>query len=549
VADLSVSVEQHLGKSQLMAPEPEPSTLSCAISENAKLVESLSRTLSPLAVSKTESLRLSQTTNAQKSSFGDLGGTNHSYFNELVVRPDIYVQQSLRNQAQINGLSDSSPNTHITYDPDFDTDPQRQDAAKLRIPAFGPNAAVLTAPLAASPGGTIEPIFISMNADLPTRRGIKFAGSDEIMVSMGDTSPLSINVMRGCFGTTPTTHPVGAQLQLCAHVLQKGMQILAPTDPLTDNCYLTTIDLMFTDSWKGMAVPGRSEGVYGNTAVQPSVLQSMKQWQWRPGSSGGRWWETRLRENGGGALTPDNWASLAAVRVGSIDARPYSVMKDPYRNSEQIQPIVSGGFTFRAGVWARYWWLMEMFAELNNMIATTTLDGAVDDTTTTVTLSQVGLSTTNNVLWSTDYVGRPFKVGTEVITITSTNNAVAPAPLICTVVRGAKGTARASHSNGDAVLMSWDYMTLWVADEVTDPVLIYDRVPLKMLYKNGAMIAMHQFDFEWNTSQNVMVQGRIDAGLIDLVAYVKNFAMLKKLGSTVPADWAALRVKPTPGGM
>lgn len=74
-------------------------------------------------------------------------------------------------------------------------------------------------------------------------------------------------------------------------------------------------------------------------------------------------------------------------------------------------------------------------------------------------------------------------------------------------------------------------MTLWVADEDRDPVLVYDRLQVT-LYPPG----VKQFWIEFNTSTN-----EVKAGRPNLVAYLRNVLMLKD----VPySGMAPLLVKP-----
>jgi hypothetical protein len=61
----------------------------------------------------------------------------HAYFESLVARPDCMAAYSLRDNAQLAKYT-HGPNRieqRVTYEPEKDTDPRRQDAAKVFVPA------------------------------------------------------------------------------------------------------------------------------------------------------------------------------------------------------------------------------------------------------------------------------------------------------------------------------------------------------------------------------------------------------------------------------
>jgi hypothetical protein len=63
-------------------------------------------------------------------------GGPHAYFEELIARSDCMKAYSLRDNAQLTEFSNSrSRPQRVTYDPAKDSDPRRQDAAKLVLPA------------------------------------------------------------------------------------------------------------------------------------------------------------------------------------------------------------------------------------------------------------------------------------------------------------------------------------------------------------------------------------------------------------------------------
>lgn len=78
----------------------------------------------------------------------------------------------------------------------------------------------------------------------------------------------------------------------------------------------------------------------------------------------------------------------------------------------------------------------------------------------------------------------------------------------------------------------YDLVTLWVADEDTNPVKIFDALPLNTI---GTIPAVKTWWFEQNTSYD-MYRGQFR----DLVSYVRNFAVLVD-----PGDVTSLLVQPT----
>jgi hypothetical protein len=72
----------------------------------------------------------------------------------------------------------------------------------------------------------------------------------------------------------------------------------------------------------------------------------------------------------------------------------------------------------------------------------------------------------------------------------------------------------------------YDLMSMWVADEVSDPVLVYDRIPMSV---RGPDFSLKDFWLEFNTSSVSVAEGRGE-----LVAYVRNIAVLRDPQTSVP---------------
>src|SRR5688572_4695718 len=66
-------------------------------------------------------------------------GDPHEYFNTLVKRSDHWKSFSLRSAAQMQQYRHSTARPmYVTYDPENDPYPGRQDAAKVMVPEFDP---------------------------------------------------------------------------------------------------------------------------------------------------------------------------------------------------------------------------------------------------------------------------------------------------------------------------------------------------------------------------------------------------------------------------
>lgn len=85
-----------------------------------------------------------------------------------------------------------------------------------------------------------------------------------------------------------------------------------------------------------------------------------------------------------------------------------------------------------------------------------------------------------------------------------------------------------------------DVMDHWVADEVTEPVMIYNQVPVNVrMSTDTGTHTIHKFWIEFNTSTAQLAPGRT-TDFRDLVAYVRNVAILRN----PPADVSELLLRP-----
>ncbi len=84
----------------------------------------------------------------------------------------------------------------------------------------------------------------------------------------------------------------------------------------------------------------------------------------------------------------------------------------------------------------------------------------------------------------------------------------------------------------------WDLATLWISDEDTAPLKIFDSLPLKVNTANGTTPTIFSWWLEQNTSYDLYRGAERD-----LVSYVKNFAALQN----PPSDVSSLLVQPVGG--
>lgn len=86
----------------------------------------------------------------------------------------------------------------------------------------------------------------------------------------------------------------------------------------------------------------------------------------------------------------------------------------------------------------------------------------------------------------------------------------------------------------------YDYFDLWVADELQNPVLLYNRIPVSVRPMD---FSINKFWLEYNDSQEYLPLGRT-TDFRSLTSFVRNFAALKN-----PGDVSALLLRPVSGGV
>ena len=198
--------------------------------------------------------------------------TSGGYSNGRVVdgtcNPDFETQ--LTGRADVTGLRNgSTPSTpesrFITYDFAGDTDRNKQDAAKLVIPAFGTRG-TLAAPISATDRTlTIESSTIP---NIGTNQAYRV--DNEIMVCdntvdmnpaasgnqcfVKNSTTYSIHVQRGQFGTVAASHGTGSAFKSTINGLDPAAQLRYPLITSDNNSYVFTFDIFFTDSWIGVGL-------------------------------------------------------------------------------------------------------------------------------------------------------------------------------------------------------------------------------------------------------------------------------------------------------
>jgi hypothetical protein len=194
----------------------------------------------------------------------------HAYFNALIARPDHYKSFSLRSAAQVNHpelggrlncSAGACPDPDITYSPATDADPNKQDAAKVRIPAFRAvlnGGSVLQRDLPSDPNHPdyhwmYFPSVHSGFIDRQWRIGTEIVTVPYYLPNTSsyahDPANNRIYVLRGQFGTTAATHVTGSTA--LQSVNSVNAQLYLPIGTADGHSYVFTWDTYWTDSWKG----------------------------------------------------------------------------------------------------------------------------------------------------------------------------------------------------------------------------------------------------------------------------------------------------------
>ncbi len=469
----------------------------------------------------------------------------HAYFDALVSRPDFWKGYSLRpragqpatsvhyeNQLKIRAeggyLTTNASGTYVTYNPSADPDPNRQDAAKVVIPAFVAYATIRQ-PMLAATSGTEETIELSTVANFDNNRALKL--DDEIVVIKRlPNSPSSafVTVIRGQFSTSAAAHAAGTM----AHASENSLlsQVRLPLDTSDGRTYLFTWDGYWTPSY----VLAGSE--FGHKEFQVTSLRG-----------GDQWLEIMTQFSGPLSRTP-NPAWNSASDVAAVTARGYSIFTPPVTHRNPITPMANPPFIIKPKKWTRFWIVVEANREddLSKFSDVTTLAQPVataSETTVTINHPDTLLFnpfTSATAIAGSSWPGRSMRIDNEVMTIVSGPSTGLTRTL--TVVRGAYGSTPAPHAASATVQLVHDYASLYVADEDTEATALYYRLPGHLPINSATPSlrgSMNNFWIEFNASETSYVRG----SLRDFVAYVRNFAALVN----PPPDVAPLLLRPAAG--
>ena len=487
----------------------------------------------------------------------------HDYFDDLIARADCFKALSLRPQAgyahtgsceqtahytsqlqrpRANGYAvsnDPARRLQVTYDFDNDADPQRQDAAKVTLPAWDELAGVtLGAPLSANDVTmTVTPCTKSV------ANGKAFKIEDEIVVSTSPAGKVcTFPIARAQFGTPRGNHGAGTPVHVSLNSIENQVRFPIQTDGTERATYLFTWDAFWTDSYVGLEKVEHKAFMLSN---------------W---SGGTQFWETQTRFPVSAA--PQHEFNRK-TDVATVMARNYNPFVPPVTRKDPVLPMANPPFVIEPNKWLRFWVLVEANpeGEADAFQDVTTLAASVDSTSATSLVihhptSLAGAPFTDAKIrggsrGTGSWPGRSLRIGSEIMTISGCTVCTGLKRTL-TVQRGQFGTKAQTHPTGAAVQLVSDYVTMYVADEDTDAVLLYGRMPVTLNLNASSETArgsMAQWWIEFNTSTGDADRGRAAKHFRDLVAYVRNFVMLKNAvrvtdPDTRLPDWSALRVRP-----
>jgi hypothetical protein len=295
------------------------------------------------------------------------GGQNssdlHAYFDEMVARPDHWKSFSLRDHAQMLAyrISERRP-LAVTYDPQNDTDPHRQDAAKVVIPAFDPMAfAELAVPIGPDDSAIVlTATDAALSGAMTNQRALK-VGDEVMLVVRQPSSPIrngTVNVVRGQHGTTAEAHASGVPVYPSTNSLLNILRL--PMGTADGHTYLVTWDAFFTSSFLFAA--------HGNNIYKTFQLVSDN-----------IWFEVRTPFNGGFRRNvPPGFDPT--IHISAVDVRTYNriggtttyvpVPQTPNQrgfagplvtDDAPVSPQV-GHFIVHPNRWTRFWVLIDQRA-------------------------------------------------------------------------------------------------------------------------------------------------------------------------------------------
>jgi hypothetical protein len=481
----------------------------------------------------------------------------HAYFSALISRGDCFKAYSFRPQAghntkvgscaatanyasqlegpKLGGYAQESGTKYVTYDPTGDSNPRRQDAAKVVIPAFAEPNVFLAEAVNAT-----QTTFTVATALMAERGKVFKIGSEYVGIPTTQATNVTFTVIRGLYGSTPASHPAGSPIQRNTNSLINQVRVPVGANGSETAKYLFVWDAYWTDSYikTGLiehktfqfAAVSDKNWFRADAAYAPHDLLSDSQPGWNI--------NTQI------ALAQGRRLSASVVPPAAVeptDGRP-------------AWPMVGAAPIIYPNKWTRWFVLVETRAEgvAANFTNVTTLAAPVDAGSNVIRIhcpasrftEGCGAFTAATSVGGSGWPGRSLRIGSETMTITSGTSSGETRDL--TVARGAYGTSAASHTAGDDVQLVNDYISMWFADEDHAPVQMYDRYPVHLFENHSSATArgaLSQFWIEFNTSTAEMLPARVEDGFADLVAYVRNLAILKN----PPADISPLLLRPMAG--
>ena len=206
----------------------------------------------------------------------------NDYFEALTRRADIFKFYSLRDAAQLRdkrlgGYSMGEPETGsgVFYSPSTDTDRNKQDAAKVMVPAFYSDT---TLSQAISATDTTLKLTLAYKPSYPINRIIRV--DREVMTVTLRPDDYTITVQRGTNGSSAAAHAAGAVVELSTNSLRHQVRVPLMTED--NHTYFFTWDAFWTDSYLGVnfnhkAFQFTSGGRTGDIWFQPGVRYNSNQ--------------------------------------------------------------------------------------------------------------------------------------------------------------------------------------------------------------------------------------------------------------------------------
>jgi hypothetical protein len=294
----------------------------------------------------------------------------NDYFDALISRPDFWKGYSLRPQAGAGSTSpfyekqllqrnqggfadcNSCP-LYITYNPAQDTDPNRQDAAKVVIPPFSPTATTTLPANMSTTDTTIKFAVTAGTFSLFTIKNKAIKIDNEVMnITGSDSVNQIVTVSRGYLGTIPTNHGLGANIYLTTNSI--GNSVWLPLATADSNTYFFSWDGYWTDSYLNSGLTNHKTYNFISKTI---------------------WFEPNTNFAGGevAAVRPPNFNK--STDVAAYQARSYNFLGGnadwSLTNGRYLGPEATGNeplrpqlntFIIKPNRWVRFWVKIEQRA-------------------------------------------------------------------------------------------------------------------------------------------------------------------------------------------